>query len=158
MKVNKLDGRYRMANLTACQLESYPSVTEWIPAQDKIINYPAVCDITIEESWRKFFVLSNLPNTEEWRTFASTLKLTENEDTVASIVTPLLSFEPRLGRSRGLAPDAVLFVKMKGRGGHWNGNERTGDDRKGDNWKSQVICQGCGVKGLIKGKCRSKHK
>jgi len=29
-KVIKLDGRYEMAKLTSCQLESYPSVTEWI--------------------------------------------------------------------------------------------------------------------------------
>jgi len=46
-KVIKLDGRYEMAKLTSCQLESYPSVTEWISAQDKIINDLAVCDITI---------------------------------------------------------------------------------------------------------------
>jgi len=33
-----------------------------------------------------------------------------------------------------------------------------GYDRKGDDWESQVICHGCGVKGHIKAKCRSKHK
>jgi len=152
-KVIKLDGRYEMAKLTSCQLESYPSVTEWISAQDKIINDLAVCDITIEDSWRKFYIMSNLPNTEEWRTFASTLELTEKADTVASIVTHLLSFEARLRRARGLAPDAALFVTKKGRGRNWKGN-----DRKGDDWKSQVICHGCGVKGHIKAKCRSKHK
>jgi hypothetical protein len=31
-KVIKLDGQYQMAMLTSCQLESYPSVTEWISA------------------------------------------------------------------------------------------------------------------------------
>jgi len=108
--VLKLDGRYKMAKLTSCQLESYPSVTEWISAQDKIINDLAVCDITIEDSWRKFYILSNLPNTEEWRTFASTLELTEKADTVASIVTHLLSFKAHLRRARGLAPHAALFI------------------------------------------------
>jgi len=63
-KVIKLDGRYEMAKLTSCHLESYLSVTEWISAQDKIINDLAVCDITIEDSWRKFYIMSNLPNTE----------------------------------------------------------------------------------------------
>jgi len=29
-KVIKINGRYEMAKLTTCQLESYPSVTEWI--------------------------------------------------------------------------------------------------------------------------------
>ena len=52
--VIKLDGRNEMAKLTARQLESYPSVTEWISAQDRIINDLAICDITIEDSWRKF--------------------------------------------------------------------------------------------------------
>jgi len=150
-KVIKLDGRYEMAKLTSCQLESYPSVTEWISTQDKIINDLAVCDITIEDSWRKFYIMSNLPNTEEWRTFASTLELTEKADTVVSIVTHLLSFEARLRRARGLAADAALFVTKKGRG-------RYSKDKKGDDWKSQVICHGCGVKGHIKAKCRSKHK
>jgi hypothetical protein len=113
-KVIKLDRRYEMAKLTSCQLESYPSVTEWIPAQAKIINDLAVCDITIEDSWRKFDMMSTLPNTEEWRTFASTLELTEKADTVTSIVTHLLSFEARLRRARGLAPDAALCIKKKG--------------------------------------------
>jgi len=157
-KVIKLDGRYKMAKLTSCQLESYPSVTETISAQDKRIYDLAVCDITIEDSWRKFYIMSNLPNTEEWRTFASTFELTEKADTAASIVTHLLSFEARLRRVRGLAPDAAVFVTKKGRGRNWKGNDRKGDDRKGDDWKIQVICPGCGVKGHIKAKCRSKHK
>jgi len=110
------DGRYVMAKLTSCQLESYLSVTEWISAQDTIVNDLAVCDIMIEDSWRKFDIMSNLPNTEEWPTFASTLELTEKADTVASIVTHLLSCEARLHRARGLAPDAALFVTKKGRG------------------------------------------
>jgi hypothetical protein len=65
-KVIKLNGRYEMAKLTSCPLKSYSSVTEWISAQDKIINDHAVCDITIEDSWREFYIMSNLPNTEEW--------------------------------------------------------------------------------------------
>jgi len=106
-KVIKLDSRYEMAKLTSCQLESYPSVTEWISAQDNIINDLAVCDITIEDSWRIFYIMSNLPNTEEWPTFASTLEITEKAYTVASIITHLLSFEARPRRARGLAPDAA---------------------------------------------------
>jgi hypothetical protein len=49
-KVIKPDSQYEMAMLTSCQLESCHSVTEWIPAQDKIINDLAICDITIEDS------------------------------------------------------------------------------------------------------------
>jgi len=90
-KVIKLDGRYQMVKLTSCQLESYPPVTEWISAQDKVFNDLAVCDITIEDSWRKFYIMSNLPNTEEWRIFVPTLELTETADTVASVVTHLLA-------------------------------------------------------------------
>jgi hypothetical protein len=60
--------------------------------------------------------MSNLPNTEEWRTFASTLELTEKADIVASIVTHLLPFEARLRMSCGLAPDAALLITKKGQG------------------------------------------
>ena len=120
-KVIKLDGRYEMAKLTSCELESYPSVTDWISAQDRVINDLPVCDITIEDSGRNIYIVSNLPNTEEWRTFASTLELTEKADTVASIVTHLLSFEARLRRARGLAPNAALFITMTGRGRHSKG-------------------------------------
>jgi hypothetical protein len=106
-KVIKLDCRYEMAKLTSCQLKLYLSVTECIPAQDKIINALAICDITIEDACRKFYIMSNLPNTEEWGTFASTLEHTENADTAASIVTHHLSFEACLSMARGLAPDAA---------------------------------------------------
>ena len=74
------------------------------------------------------------------------------------IVTHLLSFEARLRRAQGLAPDAALFILKEGRGRYSTGNNRKSDDRNGYDWKSQVICQGCGVKGHIKAKCRSKHK
>jgi hypothetical protein len=65
-KVIKLDGRYEMLKVTSCQLESYPSVTEWISAQDTIINDLAVYDITIEDAWRKFYIMSSLLKAEEW--------------------------------------------------------------------------------------------
>jgi hypothetical protein len=64
-KVIKLDSRYKMAKLTSCLLESYPTVIEWISAKDKIINDLTVCNITIEDSWRKFYIMCNLPNSEE---------------------------------------------------------------------------------------------
>jgi len=149
-KIIKLDDRYEMVKLTSYQLESNPSVTEWISAQDKIINDLAVCDMTIEDSWRKFYIMPNLLNTEEWRTFASTLELTETADTVASVVTHLLAFEARLCRARSLAPDAALFLTKNGLGRYSNGEK--GNDRKGDEWKSQVICHGCGVRRHIKRK------
>ena len=62
----KLDCQYEIAKLTSWQLESYTSVTKWISAQDNIINDLSVCDITIEDCWMKFYIMSNLPNTEEW--------------------------------------------------------------------------------------------
>jgi hypothetical protein len=122
---------------------------------------------------RNVYIQSNLPNTEELRTVAPTLELTEKSDTVASIVTHLLSIEARLRMACGLARDTALFVTKKGCGRNWKGNDKKGDDRKGDDrkgndwkgddrkgddWNSEVICHGCGVKGHIKAKCRSKHK
>jgi len=100
--------------------------------------------------------MSTLTNTDEWRTFASTLELTEKADTVVSIVTHLLSLETRLRKARHLAPDATLFITKKGRGRHSKGDK--GNDRNGDDRKSQIIWHGCGVRGHIKAKCRSKHK
>ena len=80
---------------------------------------------------------------------------------MASMVTHLLSFEAHLLRARGLVPDAALFLTKKGRGRYWEvekRNDRGGDERKREYLKSRVICHGCGVKGHIKAKCRSKHK
>jgi len=57
-KAITLDGRYEMAKLSSCQFESYPSVTKWISAQDMIIEHLAICDITIEDSWREFYIMS----------------------------------------------------------------------------------------------------
>jgi hypothetical protein len=115
-KVIKLNGRYKMAKLTSCILESYPAVTESISARDTRINDPAIRDITIEDSGRSFFIMSNLPNTEEWQTFSSTLDPTEKAETVKSIVTHLLSFKARFRMACGLAPDAALNLPKKDRG------------------------------------------
>ena len=125
-----------------------------------MINVLAVCDNTIEDYWRKFYIMSNLPNTEEWGTLASTLELTENADTVASIVNHLLSFEACLPSASRLAPDAALCVMKNGRGRHSKGekgNHCKGNDWKGNDWQNQVVWHGCGVKGRIKAKCMSKH-
>jgi len=72
----------------------------------------------------------NIPNTEEWPTFASTPELTQKADTVASIVAHLLSFETRLCRAHGFAPDAALFIRNKYRGRHLK--DEKGNDKKGD--------------------------
>jgi len=160
-KINMPDGRDEMAKLTSYELQSYSSVTEWITAQNRIINDIAVCDMTIEDCWRKFYIVSNLPNTEEWRTFASTLELTEKVGSASSIVTHLWSLEARLCRTLCLAPDSALCMTKKCRGQHskgGKGNNRKANNRKGDDWKNQVICHRCGVMGHIKAKCRSKHK
>jgi len=157
-KVIKLDGRFEMAMLTVCKLEHYPSISEWITAQEKIINNLAICDITIDDARRMFYILSNLPNYNEWRNFVSTLGLTQKADTVANITSHLLSFEATLRKTKGLSPDTALFVAKKGSGRTSN---TKGDGTKGESQgqKSQgIMCHGCGEKGHIEPKCRNKDK
>ncbi|KAF8533639.1 hypothetical protein BDD12DRAFT_898355 [Trichophaea hybrida] len=48
-EIIKLDGEYEMGKLTTCKLKSYPSVTEWITAQEQIINHLAICSNRVEE-------------------------------------------------------------------------------------------------------------
>ena len=160
-KVLTLDCRSDMAKLTSCQLESYYPDTEGISAHERIIDDLIVCDIMFEASWRKFYMISNLPKTEEWITLVSPHQLTEKADTVVNIVTHLLSFEAFLCIVQGLAPDVALFITKTGRGRQFkveNVKDRKADVRKGDDMRTHVICHGCGVKGHIKAKCRSKHK
>ncbi|KAF8251986.1 hypothetical protein K440DRAFT_636642 [Wilcoxina mikolae CBS 423.85] len=72
-KAIKLNVRYQIAKLVACKFESYSSITEWITARKKYINDLAICGEKMEDESRKFYILSNLSNTEEWRNFSSTL-------------------------------------------------------------------------------------
>jgi hypothetical protein len=148
-KAIKLDARYQMAKLAACKLESYSSVTEWTTAQEKYINDLTICGVKTEDEWRKFYIFSNLPNTEEWRNFSSALELTDKADTISSIVTHLTAFEAKLRRARGLAPETALFVSKRGRGNKKNSNS-TG--------QSELVCYGCGAKGHRKRDCRNKDK
>jgi len=83
-----------------------------------------------------------------------TLDLTENTDTVANIISHLLSFKATLRSAKGLSPDAALFVTKNGLG-----RTTQVDGTKGENrgQKSQgIVCHGCGVNGHIKPKCRNK--
>jgi len=81
--------------------------------------------------------MSNFPNTKEWRTFAATLQLTENADTVVTNITHLLLFTAHLRSARGHAPDAPLLITKKGRERHSKGEKgEMGNDKMGDEWKS----------------------
>jgi hypothetical protein len=73
-----------------------------------------------------------------------------NVDTVASIVAHLLSIGAHFHRARGLAPDATLYITKQGRGTHLK-------SEKGNDRLSEIISNGCGIKGHIKAKCRSNH-
>ncbi|KAF8243656.1 hypothetical protein K440DRAFT_636917 [Wilcoxina mikolae CBS 423.85] len=91
-KAIKFDARYQMAKLAACKLESYSSVTVWITAQEKYINNLAICRVKIEDEWGKFYILSNLPNTEQGRNLSSILELADKSDTIPNIVMHLTAF------------------------------------------------------------------
>jgi hypothetical protein len=121
-----------------------------------MINDLAICAITIDDAWWKFYVLSNLPNDSKWRNFVSTLELTKQADTVPNITFQLRSFEHTLRRAKGLSHDAALFVTKKG-----GGRTSMGDCTKGEcrGQKSQgIMCHGRGEKGHIKPKCRNKDQ
>jgi len=100
-----------------------------ITEQEKIIKDLAICDITIDDAWRKFYIVTNLPNNDIWQNIVSTLKLTDKADTVAYISANQLSFEVKLCTEKCLAPVATLFVTNMGRGQASNSTE---ERRKGD--------------------------
>jgi len=152
----KLDGRYEIAKLTDCKLN--PSVSESITVQEKIFNVLAICDITIDNTWQKFYILSNLPNDDEWRNFDSTHELNKRGDTVGNITSHLLSFEATLRRGPGVTPDTGLFLTKNVRGQTSNSKgDSTNSESRGQ--KSQgIMCHGCGEKEYITPKCRNKDK
>jgi hypothetical protein len=51
-----------MAKLTDCKLKLYPYISEWIAVQEQIINDLLICNITIDDEWPMFYIISNLPN------------------------------------------------------------------------------------------------
>ncbi|KAF8248543.1 hypothetical protein K440DRAFT_642236 [Wilcoxina mikolae CBS 423.85] len=95
-KAIKLDVRYQMAKLAACKLKSYSAVTEWIMTQEKYINDLAICGVKTEDEWRKFYILSNLLNTEQWKNCSSILELADKADMIPNIVMHLTAFEANL--------------------------------------------------------------
>jgi len=80
-KAMKLDGNYEVAKLASCRLESYSTVAQWQAAQESIIRDLATCDIEVTNTWRKFYITSNLPITQEWTNFVSTLELSGKAET-----------------------------------------------------------------------------
>jgi len=92
-----------MAKLFDCKLNLCESISQKITVPEKIINNLAICDITIDDAWRKFYMLSTLSRNNKWRNFVSTLKLTEKADTVGNITSHLLLFEATLPGGKGLS-------------------------------------------------------
>jgi hypothetical protein len=97
-EVIKLDGTHEQQKLATCKLEDYPSVSEWISAQDKIISDLTICNITVTDEWRIFYLLSNLPRSAEWLSFTTTLNMSGHANTPGNIITQLLAFETTLRR------------------------------------------------------------
>jgi len=147
-KMVKLDGQHELEKLVLCNLESYSSIAEWISAQDAIIGDLAICDVTIDNNLRKFYILSNLPKSDEWKMFKTSLELSGKTDTTASIITHLQSFEVTLRRDRDIDPDSASFVTKKGRGRQPGQiSQRTG-----------IVCYGCGENGHKIMNCMNRDK
>jgi hypothetical protein len=147
-----------LTSLDNCRLSDYPSVTEWISAQDKIINGLAICGIQIQGKYRYHFITKNLPVDPEWRPFLDALKLSEGasgdaSSSVAILRSHLLGFEARLRRKKGIAPGAALFVTRKNRR-QLATKGRSTDSSESDESEKQIFCFGCGKKGHKKQNCR----
>lgn len=100
-----------MERLATCKLGSYSSVTKWISAQDAIIGDLVACGITVEEKWHRFHLLTNLPTSDEWRIFKTSLELAGTADSPANIIEHLKAFGASLRRDKGIPPDS--FVRLK---------------------------------------------
>jgi hypothetical protein len=156
----QLDGKYEMQKLATCKLEDYTSVSEWVTAQDKIIANLAVCNIKVTDEWRVFYLTSNLPRSQEWLNFVTSLEFTDKAKSPKDVITALEFFETKLRRQKGIAPDAALFVtrKQKNRArGDMSSNQRFNKPHPSNSTdtakRSKVKCEGCGYSGHTRDKC-----
>jgi len=111
----KLDGQHELEKLLLCNLESYSSVAEWISAQDAIVRNLAICDVTINDNFQKFYVLLNFPKSDESKKFKTSLEFSGKADPGANIITHLQSFKITLRRDSGIDSDSAIFVLKQGR-------------------------------------------
>jgi hypothetical protein len=157
-KAIKLDGNYEVAKLASCRLESYSTVAEWQAAQESIIRDLATCEIEVTKTWRKFYITSNLPITQEWTNFVSTLELSGKVETSVEIIMHLLAFKAEFWQAHSLVPDIALFISKKERGE--KSRTSTVNSVQGQanaSWK-EITCYTCGEKGHIKRNCPNKDK
>jgi hypothetical protein len=57
----KLDGMHEVSKLDNCQLIDFPSVAEWIVAQDQTIENIATTGMEVNEGYRCHYLIKNLP-------------------------------------------------------------------------------------------------
>jgi len=160
----KLDGRRGMLELAQCKLEQYPSVTEWMSAQSKILNDLSVCDFPVDDKWRVHYIMDNLPKTAEWTNYAQTLELTGQTNDSGTLIAHLLTFETKLKRNRGLSQEDALFVTRRQKNGKnrskdWNKSDKPERDSKFDKSNDRPTkCYGCGLKGHKISECKHPEK
>jgi len=148
VKMVMLVGQHKLKKLVLCNLESYSSVAECISAQDALIGDLGICDVMIDDNLRKFYILSNLPKSDDWKMFKTSLEISGEADTTANIITHLQSFEVTLRRDCGINPDSALFVTKKGHGQQPDQtSQRTG-----------IVCYGCGENGHKIQNCMNRNK
>jgi hypothetical protein len=91
-KLILLDDQFEMAKGTDCKLELYSSISEWISAQETIINNLEIRDITFDAVRGNCYIVSNIPNMNELQNILLMLKVTKSPDTVETITSHLVSF------------------------------------------------------------------
>jgi len=140
----KLDGMHELAKPDNCQLVDYPSVAEWIVAQDQIVDNIV---ITGMEADRCHYIIKYIPTTPEWTRFVGTLEL----------IAELMTFWTRLRWRKDSTPGDALFFARKNKSRKQSVNKSSNDSDKQQIGKT-VTCYGCSVKGHKKNQCRNPDK
>jgi hypothetical protein len=112
----KVDGAYQQKRLINCRLEDHGSVTKWLAEQERCIADLAVCGIKVDEPWRIFWTLENLPKTQDWEYLKMSMRHGGKDTKQTDIIDSLRSHEAGIRRKHGLSNDAALFVTKRERG------------------------------------------
>jgi hypothetical protein len=141
------EGAHLLTVLDNCQLTDYPSITEWLSAQDKIIGDLSICGIKIQGEHRCHYITKNLPKGADWGPFLTALEISndssEKSQSIADLRKNLLTYEACLRREKGIEPGAALYVTRKNRKQPSAGQVKGGESGS----KKPVVCYGCGKKG-----------
>jgi hypothetical protein len=145
---SEMAGPMVLERLLRIKYEDFPTAQAWLTAQDNCRRELAICDYEVPDHICPWLLLHNLPPTEEWEAFKTTIGMMKIRS-LNAIINHILEQESRLAAKPN---EKALFVTKREAGKRGKDSKTVKKKGKGDK-KDRPKCMHCRRTNHVTDKC-----